>query len=141
MKRVSFLLCALLFSCHKQKPNVAYDSHLFAALMAHIWILDSDKIVRSNQSDTTIYPVDTIEQTTTFNSQQYVVRTVRDTTTFDSSFYQVIYDDPKTIYYYNMSGSLLPNQYFTIDAVDSSHLVLQGKDTTNLSSMIYYHAE
>ncbi len=101
MKRVSFLLCAILFSCQKQKPQVVYDSHLFAGLQAHTWIFDSDKIVRANNSDTMIYASDTAQQTTTFNSQYYTVETIANAVVEDSAVYQIIYDDPKTIYYYN----------------------------------------
>ena len=141
VKRVSILICALLFACHKQPTQVVYDSHLFVELAAHTWIFDSDKIVRANNSDTTIYSTDTAQQTATFNSQQYIFRTVADTMALDSALYQITYDAPNKIYYYNMSTPLLAKQFFTIDTVNNSHLILQGNDTVNLSSLIYYHAQ
>ena len=141
MKRICFLLCTLLFSCQKQKPPVVYDSHLFTELQAHTWIFDSDKIVRANTSDTMMYASDTAQQTTTFNSQYYTVETIANAVVEDSAAYQIIYDDPKTIYYYNIGGSFLPNQYFTIDTVNSSRLILQQNDTAHLSSLVFYHAQ
>lgn len=142
MKRFSFIFIALLFSCHKQQAAVVYDSHLFTELAAHTWIFDSDKIVRAGNNDTTIYSSDTAQQTAMFTSQQYIVRIVTDTATLDSTVYQITYDDPDKIYYYANGGTLVPQQYFTIDTVNNSILHLKGNDTSsNLSSLIYYHAQ
>ena len=143
MKRFSLLICSLfLFACHKQATAVVYDSHLFTELNNRTWIFDSNKIVRAGNSDTTVYTSDTAEQTATFLAGQYIVKTVADTTVLDSVVYQTIYDDPNIIYYYDNGGQFLLQQYFTIDTINASKLILKQSDTTsNLSSLIFYHAQ
>ena len=120
---------------------MVYDAHLFQQLAAYTWVFDSSR-TDSASHDTAVYAKDTIEQTTTFNSQLYIIRNVVDTTVRDSTVYQVIYNTPDKVYFYPYNEQLIPNQYFIIDTVNTTSLVLSRKDTAaGFSSVMYYHAK
>ena len=145
MKRFVFVcvVCVAIYACDKETADPVYDSHLFQALQAHNWVMDSAKVTDSLERDTFLYAVDTVNEITQFTSSQYTINNVRvvDSLVKDTTAYQVIYNSPNQIYFYNNAEqAVLLNQYLNIDSVNAEALILTIVDTFKNTSRKYYHA-
>lgn len=145
MKRLLIvcMIAVAIYACGKETDAV-YDSHLFADLQAQSWIFDYATIRDSLHGDSTIHPADTVMQVVQFNAQQYVTRTIRisDSALIDTAAYQIIYDNPSRIYFYDATDQKIKKDfYLNIDTVNASSLVLTKTDTFNTVTRSYYHAQ
>ncbi len=145
MKRFLLLcvVCITIYACDKETADPVYDTHLFQALQAHDWVFDSSKVTDSLNNNTFLYAMDTVNEITQFTSSQYTINNVRvlDSLVKDTLAYQVIYNSPNQIYFYNNNEqAILTNQYINIDTVNAEALILTKMDTFKTVSRIYYHA-
>ena len=145
MKRllIACVIIVAIYACDKE-TDAMYDSHLFGALQARSWVFDYATVTDSLKGDSTIYAADTAKQISQFSAQQYVIKNIRvsDSVLIDTTTYQIIYDNPNRIYFYDAeTQQIKKDAYLNIDTVNAASLVLTRTDTFHTVSRSYYHAQ